>query len=292
VIQIASDAARSIVAGFAVTLSLVLIPATAFAQSQSGQGWFIPNQQKQGATQAQAPQKGQPAAVPTAPQPSDVTPEPVQPLVGQPGQLPPLRAQLPPMPEIPSIPKGPPTPAAIFGVLSVPDVLRVATAYQAVVKELSERDGRYKADQQKEKNARDALGRSLANERGTLQPEQIRTREKEIQQREMDDRLKDSDRARIIQEAYQYAMAQIERAIEQVTQQVAAARGVNIVLSKTQVLGTTPDFDLTPQVADVLNKILPTVVVPPEGVSTSTFTPPVAGPRVSANPSATPPAKN
>jgi Skp family chaperone for outer membrane proteins len=275
-----------------VILSLVLTPVAAFAQSPSGQGWFIPNQPKPGATQAQSPQKGQPAANPPAPQPSDVAAEPVPPLLGQPGQLPPLRAQLPPMPEIPPIQKGPPTPAAIFGVLSVPDVLRVSTAYQAVVKELSERDGRYKADQQKEKNARDALGRSLANERGTLQPEQIRGREKEIQQREMDDRLKDSDRARIIQEAYQYAMAQVERAIEQVTQQVAAARGVNIVLSRTQVLGTTPDFDLTPQVADVINKILPTVVIPPEGVSTSTFTPPVAGPRVSANPPPAPPAKN
>src|SRR5262249_19583743 len=147
--------------------------------------------------------------------------------------------------------------------------------------------------QQKQKNARDGMGRSLANERGGLPPEQIRAREKEIQQREMDDRLKDSDRARIIQEAYQYAMAQIERVIEQVAQQVAASRGVNIVLSRTQVLGTTPDFDLTPQVADVLNKIVPTVVIPPEGVSTATFTPPVAGPRVSANPpAATPPAKN
>ena len=36
-----------------------------------------------------------------------------------------------PMPELPQIPKGSPTPAAIIGILSVPDVLRVSTAYQA-----------------------------------------------------------------------------------------------------------------------------------------------------------------
>jgi hypothetical protein len=67
---------------------------------------------------------------------------------------------------------------------------------------------------------------------------------------------------------------------------------VNLVLNRAQVLGTTADFDLTPQVADVLNKILPTVVIPPDGVSPSKFKAPVAGPRVSATPEVVPAAKN
>jgi hypothetical protein len=83
-------------------------------------------------------------------------------------------------------------------------------------------------------------------------------------------------------------MAQIERVIEQVAQQVAASRGVNLVLNRAQVLGTTADFDLTPQVADVLNKILPSVVIPPDGISPNDFKAPVAGPRAGASPSATP----
>ena len=33
-----------------------------------------------------------------------------------------------------------------------------------------------------------------------------------------------------------------------VTQQVAISRGINIVLNRAQILGTTNDFDLTPQV--------------------------------------------
>jgi hypothetical protein len=87
-------------------------------------------------------------------------------------------------------------------------------------------------------------------------------------------------------------MAQIQRVIEQVAQQVAASRGVNLVLNRAQVLGTTADFDLTPQVADVLNKILPTVVIPPDGISPTKFNVPVAGPRISATPDATAPKKN
>ena len=75
------------------------------------------------------------------------------------------------------------------------------------------------------------------------------------------------ERNRVIQEASQYVMAQIDRAIEMVTQQVAISRGINLVLNRAQILGTTPDFDMTPEVVDDLNKVLPNVVIPPDGVS-------------------------
>jgi hypothetical protein len=55
--------------------------------------------------------------------------------------------------------------------------------------------------------------------------------------------------------------------MEQAAQQVALSRGINLVLNRAQILGTTADFDLTPAVAEVLNKVLPSVVIPPDGVS-------------------------
>ena len=64
--------------------------------------------------------------------------------------------------------------------------------------------------------------------------------------------------------------------MEQVAQQVAVSRGINLVLNRAQILGTTADFDLTPAVADVLNKALPSVVVPPDGVSPMAMAPPAA----------------
>ncbi len=204
------------------------------------------------------------------------------------GPLPPLQVQLPPMPEIPPIPKGSATPAAIIGILSVPDILRISTAYQQADKELAARRSKLNDDGQKEQNALRELGQTFANERAKLSPEQIRAREKEYADRVNDARRKFSERARVIQEAGQYVMAQIERVIEQVAQQVAASRGVNLVLNRAQVLGTTADFDLTPQVADVLNKILPSVVIPPDGISPNDFKAPVAGPRAGVNSEVTP----
>jgi Skp family chaperone for outer membrane proteins len=305
VIHIQSGAGRTAVA-FAFLLPGFALPLTAHAQGQSGNGWFVPEQAKPGGAGAGRPQSqpiGQRQPTPPAPpapptgdiRGSDASPpgtEPLTTLVEPQGQLPPLQVQLPPMPEIPSIPKGSPTPAAIIGVLSVPDVLRISTAYQLADKELAARRGRVNDDGQKEQNTLRELGQSFANERGKLTPEQIRTREKEYADRVNDSRRKFSERARIVQEAGQYVMAQIERVIEQVAQQVAASRGVNLVLNRAQVLGTTADFDLTPQVADVLNKILPTVVIPPDGISPTKFNVPVAGPRASATPDVMPPKKN
>ncbi len=165
------------------------------------------------------------------------------------------------------MPKGPTPPAAIVGVLSVADVMRASTAFQQADKEFVGRRQKLNEDAQKEQVSLRDLGQQLANERGKLTPEQIRTREKELQDRITESRRVFGERNRIIQEASQYVMAQIDRATEMVTQQVAVSRGINLVLNKAQILGTTSDFDMTPAVVEDLNKILGSVVIPPDGVS-------------------------
>ena len=94
-----------------------------------------------------------------------------------------LQVQLPPPPEIPPIPKGPPTPAAIVGIVSIPDALRVSTAYQAADKVFNERHKKLDEDAQKEQATLRDLGQELANDRAKLTPEQIRQRERELQDR-------------------------------------------------------------------------------------------------------------
>jgi Skp family chaperone for outer membrane proteins len=201
-----------------------------------------------------------------------------------------LQMTLPPAPEVPTPPKASPPPAAIIGILSVPDVLRVSTAYQQADKELAGRRQKLNEDAQKEQVKLRDMGQALANERSKLSPEQIRTKERELQDRLNESRRKFGERNRIIQEAGQYVMAQIDRTLEVVAQQVALSRGVNVVLNRAQILGTTADFDLTPQVSEVLNKVLPSVVIPPDGVSPLAMAKPEATP-AAAHPEAKPAAK-
>ncbi len=156
--------------------------------------------------------------------------------------------------------------------------MRISTAYQAAYKELNARGQKLNEDAQKEQAALRDLGQTFAAERAKLSPEQIRTKEKEIQERATDAQRRFGERNRIIQEAGQYVMMQINRTMEQVAQQVALSRGINLVLNRAQILGTTADFDLTPAVADVLNKALPSVIVPPDGISPMAMAPPAPAP--------------
>jgi Skp family chaperone for outer membrane proteins len=262
--------------GAIVALMLTFHSLPGFAQQSPSGEWFVPGQAR--------PTASPPASrsVPrTAPGPSSgpgALPLPGDPGGDQTGGAPALQVELPPAPEIPPIPKGPATPAAIVGILSVPDVLRVSTAYQTAYKELNARGQRLNQDAQKEQGALRDLGQAFAAERAKLAPEQIRAKEKEIQERATEAQRRFGERNRIIQEAGQYVMMQVNRTMEQVAQQVALSRGINLVLNRAQILGTTADFDLTPAVADVLNRTLPSVVVPPDGISPLAMAAPGAAP--------------
>jgi hypothetical protein len=117
-----------------------------------------------------------------------------------------------------------------------------------------------------------------------LNADQIRTKERELQERITNAQKTFRDRNRIIQEAGQYGLAQIERMLIAVIRQVAESRGMNLVLHRAQVALNVNEFDITQAVVDQLNKVLPTVVLPPDGVSPATFAPAQA-----AAPSAAPP---
>ncbi len=257
-------------AGAIAALALLVQSAGALAQQAPNGEWFVPGRPGPTAGAPSSAARSAPRQVSGVggsnasplPLPADGAGEPGGGLTQQQ-----LQVQLPPPPELPPVPKGPATPAAIVGILSVPDVLRVSTAYQAAYKELNLRGQRLNEDAQKEQAALRDLGQSFATERAKLSPEQIRTREREIQDRATEAQRRFGERNRIIQEAGQYVMAQINRTMEQVAQQVALSRGINLVLNRAQILGTTADFDLTPAVAEVLNKALPGVIVPPDGIS-------------------------
>jgi hypothetical protein len=74
------------------------------------------------------------------------------------------------------------------------------------------------------------------------------------------------DRNRIIQEAGQVALGQIERTLSIIVQRVAEAHGINMVLHHSNVVLNLPAFDITEEVVAQLNKLLPTVQIPPENV--------------------------
>jgi len=222
----------------------------------SAQDYFIPGtprpaqpapQPKPGPRPVLAPQ-------PQAPQPAPVTVS---------GDVP-QQAQAQPVPELPPLPRSTTPPPAVIGVIGVPEVMRASIAAQMVDKVIGERRDRLNQDAQKEQAAWRDLQQQLANQRGTMSPEQIRTRERELQERITASQAQFRERNRVIQEAAQVSVGQIERMLVAVIRQVADSHGMNLVLHRAQVALNFNEFDITDQVADQLNKVVPSVNVPPE----------------------------
>ena len=229
------------------------------AQSQ-GQNWFIPNQPHPG-PERRAPARGhaaQPPPLAEAAPPEEAAPPAAQEQI---------QVQLPPSPPVPDVPHGALPPASVIGVLSVPDVLRASVAYQAADKTIAQRRQKLNDDAEQEQAKLRDLGQELANDRSKLSAEQIRAKEKELQDRISDSRRSFTERNRIIQEQGQYALLQIQRTLSEVVQKVAVSRGMNLVLQRAEVAVNIPEFDITPEVTEILNKALPSVMIPAEGVS-------------------------
>ncbi len=249
--------------------ALLLLPDLAAAQ-----GYFIP-------PQAAAPRQAAPAprAAPRAPAPvqQSLPPPPpvelpsgmagVNPDAGDSGNQ--LAAQIPagPVPDLPPLPKGATPPAAVIGVLGVPDIMRAASASQQVEKVISERREKLQEDAQKEQAAWRELQQQLAAQRGTMTPEQVRSKETALQERITNAQNSFRERNRIIQETAQYCLGQIERTLIGVIRQVAESRGMNLVLHRAQVALNVNEFDITDQVTQQMNKVMPTISIPPDGVS-------------------------
>lgn len=248
----------------AATLSL-LVPPAAHAQNagSQGSGWFVPKSQAPSGAGASGASRRR--AMPPAPAPLDGAGEPGGDLAQQPQapQTPPV-LPLPPIPALSEMPKGTAPPAAVIGVLSVPDVMRQSTAAQQVEKSLGARRDKLNQDAQKEQLAWRDLQQQIQSAKGS--PDQLQARQHALQQRVQQAQRDFRNRNRILQEAAQVALGQVERELVQVIRQVAAARGMNLVLHREQVALNVNEFDITLQVANQLNSSLSSVFIPGDGV--------------------------
>jgi Skp family chaperone for outer membrane proteins len=280
---------RKTAVGIAAAVSILLFQPLAAQQSQD---YFIPP--KGGAAPAQrAPAARQPAA---SPQPARPPAEPApQDTSGGPDQEPPLpQIPMPPVPELAALPKVPPPKQAVVGVIGVPEVMRASTAAQQIDKVIGERRQKLNEDAQKEQAGWRDMQQALATHRSTMSPEQIRTKERELQDRVTSAQRQFRERNRIIQEAAQVALNQIQAVLISVIRQVAESHDMNLVMHRQQVALNIAEFDITDQVTQQLNRILPAVTIPPDGVSPlaqGPIAPPIV-PTAAAAPATPPPAVN
>jgi Skp family chaperone for outer membrane proteins len=197
---------------------------------------------------------------------------------------------MPPVPELPPLPRAPSPPAAVVGIIGVPEVMHAATAAQLVDRVIGERRDKLNEEVQKEQQVWRDMQQALTNQRGSLSPDQVRAKERELQDRITTAQRSFQARSRIIQEAAQYGLNQIQAQLIAVIRQVAESRGMNLIVHRAQVALNVSDFDITDDVTAQLNKLLPTVIIPPDGVSPNAqvATPPAAQPAAATTPAKKP----
>jgi Skp family chaperone for outer membrane proteins len=258
---------------------LLLSPAgLGAARAQSSPGWFVPAQPAAPKTTT-APSRSRPAR--PAPLPPEAEAEPsAEPDQGQQQPMPPLPT--PPVPNLPPLPKAAPPPTAVVGVLGVPDVMRQSNAAQIIQRIIGARKEKLRVDVDRAQATWRELEQSLQADAPKLSPDQGRARERSLRERVNSDRKALQERNRIISEAGQVALNQIESTLVAVIRQVAESRGMNVVLHRSQVALNMPEFDITEEVTQQLNKLMPTVKIPPEDVDPATL------PKDWANPSPVP----
>jgi Skp family chaperone for outer membrane proteins len=263
----------------AVIAAAAAAASVGFAGVAAAQDFFVPGQQRQGGGQARPPAQRQ-AAPP--PRPAEPAPQP-EPEEAPLGQIP-----VPPVPELPPLPRGAAPPAAVIGVIGLQDVMRASVAAQQADRIISERREKLNEDAQKEQMVWRDMQQALARDRAKLSADQIRAKERELQERITKAQREFRDRNRIIQEAAQFAINQVQSSLIAVIRQVADSRGMNLVLHRNQVALNVAEFDISEKVAEELNKVLPSVEVPPEGVSPAIPPTPTAGAPAGAAPVAAP----
>jgi Skp family chaperone for outer membrane proteins len=220
--------------------------------SAIAQGYFIP-----------------PSTTQAAPAPHHVTPAP-RPAASPGAQAAPQggqQAQLPPVPALPALPAGTPPPVAVVGVLSVPSVMQGSTAAQGVQSIIRGRQAALAAAAEKARAKIQAAQAAITAQRPKLSDAQLETKEQALQNEIATTQTEFQARNQAIQNSGQAALGQIEATLIAVIRQEAQARGMNLVLHREQVALNISAFDITTDVTAQLNKLLPSVPVPPSVVT-------------------------
>jgi len=225
-----------------IVLALVAVLAAVPALAQQGE-WFVPGGQQR--PQGQQGQQGQPQRPPQQGQP----------------QRPPQQGQ--PRPPNP-LPPGQPPPAPVIGLVDPQAVLGASTALAQVRDEMERRRARLNEQVQREQAAWREEQTRLAQERGTLNADQIRQRERDLQDRITAAQATFRDRQRNNEQVAQQALQQIQEVLEGVITQVAQSRNINLILTRQAAILVNGPFDLTEEVATQLNRQIQRVTIPPE----------------------------
>ncbi|SIT02010.1 OmpH family outer membrane protein [Insolitispirillum peregrinum] len=154
---------------------------------------------------------------------------------------------------------------AVKPVIGVIDLQQILAKADAARKVASQRESYLNAYQarvaEQEKGLRD-IDQKLGQERATLDQATFNKRREEFQSKVAAFQKEVEIRRRNLERAYTQAMNEIQGAVIRHTKDLATARGMNIVVYRSQVFLFDPEMDITDEVLAAVNASLPSVSMP------------------------------
>jgi len=200
-----------------------------------------------------------PTAQQSAPAPKPQAPAPAAQAPAQPAQ--------PQVPNLPALPAEQAPPTAVIGVISVPEVLQKSTAAQGVQAEIQKRQAALGQEAQTARTKIEAEQKAILAQQGKISDSQLEAKEQALRDEIAATQTKFQEKNQAIQNAGQEALGQIEAELIAIIRQEAQAHGMNLILHREQVALNVAAFDITDEATAELNKLLPSVKVPPSVVT-------------------------
>lgn len=158
-----------------------------------------------------------------------------------------------------------PLPATVAAVVDHQRIMRDSRAARSIQQQLEVRRKLYLDQLAKEEQRLNELGKELARQRGVLAAEAFAARRKEYEEAVQALQRASNERRRQLDEALGAANAQVRQALKEIVDELAEARGFNLVLPASALLLFSPKIDITEEVLARLDRKLPSVKVPETG---------------------------
>lgn len=150
----------------------------------------------------------------------------------------------------------------VVGVIDLQAILAQSTAARNIA---TQREGYLNGYQavvaEKEKELR-AIDEKLAADRPNLDAKVFAERRADFQQKVAAFQKQVEGQRRTLERAYNQAMNEVQATVIRLTQEIANARGMNIIVYRSQVFLFDPSMDITDPVLAAVNKALPSVNMP------------------------------
>lgn len=158
-----------------------------------------------------------------------------------------------------------PLPATVAAVVDHQRIMRESRAARSIQQQLEVRRKLYLDQLAKEEQRLNEVGKDLARQRGVLAAEAFAAKRKEYEEAVQALQRASNERRRQLDEALAAANAQVRQALKEIVDELALARGFNLVLPASGLLLFSPTIDITEEVLARLDRKLPSVKVPDTG---------------------------